>query len=61
MGLELNEIISQDQIESILMHYTAERQLLELKFYLLQHSKELRELGIDPRELAWKIYKTNQK
>ena len=61
MSLELSEIISQDHIESILDQYSAERQLIELKFYLITHKNDLRELGINPTELAWKIYKTNQK
>lgn len=61
MALELSEIISQQRIESILDHYPAERQLIELKYYLITHKEPLRELGINPTELAWKIYKTNQK
>ena len=56
----LDEIINQEQIESILTQYTGERQLLELKFYLLTFRSELKELGIDPSRLAWKIYTTNK-
>ena len=58
---ELSEIISQDQIKLILKQYTAERQLIELKFYLLTFSEELKEIGIDPSRLAWQIYTTNKK
>jgi len=33
----------------------------ELKFYLLTFQPELKEIGIDGVNLAWQIYKTNQK
>lgn len=61
MGLELNEIINQKQIESILRSYTGEHQLVELKFYLLTFKSELKELGVDASNLAWKIYTTNRR
>ena len=61
MTLKLEEIINQQQIESILSEFTGERQLTELKFYLLTFSDELKELGIDPSRLAWQIYTTNRK
>jgi len=60
MILKLEEIINKDQIESILSHYKGERQLVELKFYLLTFRGELKEIGIDPSRLAWKIYTTNK-
>jgi hypothetical protein len=58
---DLKEIINQEQIKLILQQYTAERQLTELKFYLLTFSEELSEIGIDPSRLAWQIYTTNKK
>jgi len=58
---DLNEIINQEQIKLILDQYTGERQLVELKFYLLTFNEELRELGIDASRLAWQIYTTNRK
>jgi len=58
---DLSEIINQEQIKSILQQYRAERQLVELKFYLLQFKSELKEMGIDPSTLAWQIYTTNRK
>ena len=58
---ELNEIINQEQIKAILKQYTGERQLMELKFYLLSFQPELIDIGIDGSDLAWQIYKTNQK
>lgn len=58
---ELSEIISQDQIKLILKQYTGERQLTELKFYLLTFREELKEIGIDPSRLSWEIYTTNKK
>jgi len=58
--LELEEIISHDQIKAILSQYIGERQLLELKFYLLTFREELREIGVDPSRLAWEIYTTNR-
>ena len=58
---DLSEIINQEQIKSILQQYRAERQLVELKFYLLTFNEELRELGIDASRLAWQIYTTNRK
>ena len=61
MTLKLEEIINQQQIESILSEFTGERQLTELKFYLLTFNSELQELGIDPSRLAWQIYTTNKK
>ena len=60
MTLKLEEIINKDQIESILSHYTGERQLVELKFYLLTFRSELKELGIDGARLAWQIYTTHR-
>jgi hypothetical protein len=59
--LELEEIISQDQIKSILSQYTGERQLVELKFYLLTFRKELKEIGVDASRLAWQLYTTNRR
>tara|TARA_Y100000310_G_scaffold318012_1_gene371589 strand:+ start:3132 stop:3314 length:183 start_codon:yes stop_codon:yes gene_type:complete len=59
--LHLNEIINQEQVKLILSQYKGERQLSELKFYLLTFREELRELGIDPSRLAWQIYTTNKK
>ena len=59
--LNLEEIINQEQIESILKEYTGERQLTELKFYLLTFQSELKEIGIDPSRLAWQIYTTNRR
>jgi hypothetical protein len=58
---DLSEIINQEQIKLILDQYTGERQLVELKFYLLTFNEELRELGIDASRLAWQIYTTNRK
>ena len=58
---DLSEIINQEQIKLILKQYSGERQLLELKFYLLQFKSELKETGIDPSNLAWQIYNTNRK
>ena len=58
---ELNEIINVDRIKMILGNYKGEKQLLELKFYLLQFRNELKELGVDPSNLAWDIYKTERK
>ena len=58
---ELSEIVNQDQIKLILRDYTGEKQLLQLKFYLLQYHKELKAIGVDPANLAWSIYKTNRK
>jgi hypothetical protein len=57
---ELNEIISINQIKSILKSSSGEKQLLELKFYLLPFKKELREIGVDPSDLAWNIYRTER-
>ena len=57
----LNEIINQEQIEAILGEFTGERQLVELKFYLLTFHDELKEFGVDPSNLAWQIYETNKK
>ena len=54
---KLNEIINVDRIKMILGNYKGEKQLLELKFYLLQFRDELKELGIDPSNLAWNIYR----
>jgi hypothetical protein len=59
--LNLEEIINQEQIEAIIEDYTGERQLTELKFYLLTFRRELKEIGIDPSRLAWQIYTTNLK
>ena len=61
MGLILEEIINKEQIERILEDYNGERQLVELKFYLITFREELRELGIDPANLAWQIYTTNKR
>ena len=58
---DLSEIINQEQIKLILDQYTGERQLVELKFYLLTFNEEWRELGIDASRLAWQIYTTNRK
>ena len=58
---DLNEIVNQDQIKSILESFDGEEQLKELKFYLLTFQPELKEIGIDGTNLAWQIYKTNQK
>ncbi len=58
---DLSEIINQEQIKLILEQYSGERQLLELKFYLIQFKSEFREMGIDPANLAWQIYTTNRK
>ena len=58
---DLNEIVNQDQIKSILESFDGEEQLKELKFYLLTFQPELKEIGIDGVNLAWQIYKTNQK
>lgn len=55
--LKLNEIINVDRIKMILGNYKGEKQLLELKFYLLEFRSELKELGIDPSNLAWDIYR----
>jgi len=57
----LNEIINQEQIEAILKEFKGERQLTELKFYLLTFHSELKEIGIDGSNLAWQIYTTNKK
>jgi len=57
---ELNEIISINQIKSILKGSSGEKQLLELKFYLLPFKKELRDIGVDPSDLAWNIYRTER-
>ena len=59
--LKLNEIISIDRIKLILEDNEGEKQLLELKFYLLQFREELKEIGVDPSRLAWNIYKTERK
>lgn len=61
MTLKLEEIINEDQIKSILEVYAGERQLSELKFYLLTFREELKEIGIDPSRLAWQIYTTHRK
>ena len=61
MGLILEEIINKEQIEKIIEDYKGERQLVELKFYLITFREELRELGIDPANLAWQIYTTNKR
>lgn len=58
---DLNEIVNQDQIKSILESFDGEEQLKELKFYLLTFQPELKEIGIDGANLAWQIYNTNQK
>jgi len=58
---ELNEIINQDQIKTILQQFQGERQLIELKFYLITFKEELKEFGIEPTQLAWQIYRTNLK
>ncbi len=55
------DMTNQKQIESILKSYTGERQLIELKFYLLTFKSELKELGVDASNLAWQIYTTNRK
>ena len=52
----LNEIISIDQIRSIVKGFTGERQLIELKHYLIQYHDELKEIGLDHSTLAWQIY-----
>ena len=57
----LHEIINQEQIEAILKEFNGERQLLELKFYLLTFQSELKEIGVDGSTLAWQIYTTNKK
>ena len=57
----IEEIINQAQIKAILEEHVGERQLLELKFYLLTFKEELTEIGVDPTSLAWQIYKTNKK
>ena len=57
----LNEIINQEQVEAILKEFTGERQLVELKFYLLTFQTELKEIGVDGSNLAWQIYTTNKK
>jgi hypothetical protein len=57
----LNEIINQEQIEAILKEFKGERQLVELKFYLLTFQSELKEIGVDGSNLAWQIYTTNKK
>jgi len=54
---KLNEIINVDRIKMILGNYKGEKQLLELKFYLLQFRDELKEFGVDPSNLAWNIYR----
>ena len=54
---KLNEIVSTDHIKKILKDYKGEKQLLELKFYLLQFRDELKEFGVDPSNLAWNIYR----
>ena len=58
--LKLNEIINVDRIKIILGNYKGEKQLLELKFYLLPFKKELRDIGVDPSDLAWNIYRTER-
>jgi hypothetical protein len=58
---DLGEIMNEEQIKLILDQYTGERQFVELKFYLLTFSEELKEIGIDPSRLAWQIYTTNKK
>jgi hypothetical protein len=60
MNEEINEIINKEQIKSILKKYTGERQLLELKLYLLTFKDELKELGVDAANLAWQIYRQNR-
>ena len=57
----LHEIVNQKQIEAILKEFKGERQLLELKFYLLTFQSELKEMGVDGSTLAWQIYTTNKK
>ena len=57
----LNEIINQEQIEAILKEFKGERQLVELKFYLLTFQSELKEVGVDGSTLAWQIYTTHKK
>jgi hypothetical protein len=57
----LNEIINQEQVEAILKEFKGERQLVELKFYLLTFQTELKEIGVDGSNLAWQIYTTNKK
>jgi hypothetical protein len=54
--LVLNEIISIDQIRSIVEEFSGERQLIELKHYLIQYHDELKENGLDHSTLAWQIY-----
>ena len=54
----LNEIINQEQIEAILKEFKEERQLRELKFYLLSFQSELKTIGVDASTLAWQIYTT---
>ena len=58
---DLSEIINQEQIKLILQQYSGERQLLELKFYLIQFKEEMGEMGIEPGNLASQIYITNRK
>ena len=57
---KLNEIINVDRIKMILGNYKGEKQLLELKFYLLKFRDELKEIGTDPSRLAWDIYRTEK-
>ena len=54
----VTEIINQQQIKDILKEFKGERQLRELKFYLLSFQSELKTIGIDASTLAWQIYTT---
>jgi hypothetical protein len=54
----VTEIINQQQIKAILKEFKGERQLRELKFYLLSFQSELKTIGIDGSTLAWQIYTT---
>ena len=54
--LVLDEIINIDQIRSIVNSFSGERQLMELKHYLIQYHDDLNELGYDSANLAWQIY-----
>ena len=58
---ELNEIVNTDNIKKLLEKYKGEKQLIELKSYLLQFHDELKEIGVDPSKLAWNIYITKGK
>ena len=61
MTYKLTEIINQEQIESILEEFEGEKQLQELKDYLMVYYRELKEIGVDPSTFAWQIYNTNKK